>query len=233
MPRSGPQAYPSLPLLGVYGPVQLPGLTAASSEVQIPGAPRPVPISLTETFDEYAPLCPARAPGTSMVRFIPHLSSRQALRQSPVRHAFEDVVRSAGTGPSPFRGKTVLVGVEQLRDTLETPLDLASPRYGFEFQADAINALLGGRVVTPVERTGQVVVILAMAALAALVRLSAAGMARRRRRWEPWGLVALTFALAVVCYRFLDALWSPVFPAAACVATWAVLGFLNRRWSNG
>jgi len=109
----GPQAYPSLPLLGVYGPVQLPGLTAASSEVQIPGAPRPVAISLTETFDEYAPLCPARAPGTSMVRFIPHLSSRQALRQSPVRHAFEDVVRSAGTGPSPFRGKTVLVGVEQ------------------------------------------------------------------------------------------------------------------------
>ena len=49
----------------------------------------------------------------------------------------------------------------------------------------------------------------------------------------PFAAVALTFALAVVCYRFLDALWSPVFPAAACVATWAVLGFLNRRWSNG
>ena len=229
----GERAYPALPLLAVYGSVQLAGLTATSSEVQVPGARGPIPISLTETFDEYAPLCPARAPGTSMVRFIPHLSSRQALRQAPIRRSFEDVVRSAGTSEPVFRDKTVLVGVEQLRDTLETPLDLASSRYGFEFQADAINALLSERIVTRVKPLGQAVSMVGMAALAALLRLSGPGMARRRLGWVPWCLAVLSFVVAVPVYRFLDALWSPVFPAMACVATWAVLGFLDRRWSDG
>lgn len=227
------RAYPSLPLLAVYGPVQLAGLAATSSEVQVPGARGPIPISLTETFDEYAPLCPARAPGTSMVRFIPHLSNRQALRQPPVRRSFEDVVRSAGGGEPVFRAKTVLVGVEQARDTLETPLDLAAPRYGFEFQADAINALLSGRIVTPVTRLGQVISVIGMATLVALLYLSGPGRSRRRLRWMPWGVAVLGFVLAVFAYRFLDALWPPVFPAAACVTTWAVLGLLDRRWSDG
>src|SRR5262249_17488756 len=128
----GERAYSSLPLLAIYGPGQLAGLSPTSSEVQVPGARGPIPISLTETFDESAPLCPARAPRTSMVRFIPHLSSRQALRAPSIRRSFDDVVRSRGSEPI-FRGKTVLVGVEQPRDMLETPLDLAAPRYGFEF----------------------------------------------------------------------------------------------------
>jgi hypothetical protein len=229
----GERAYPSLPLLAVHGSVPLAGLTATSSEVQVPGVRRPIPISLTETFDEYAPLCPARAPGTSMVRFIPHLSSRQTLRQPPVRRSFEDVVRSAGTGEQIFHDKTVLVGVEQLRDTLETPLDLATPRYGFEFQADAINALLSERVVTRVARLGQALSVVVMATLAALLRLSGPVMARRRLGWLPWSLAVLSFVVAIVVYRFRDLLWSPVFPAMACVATWAVLGFLDRRWSDG
>src|SRR5262245_48420062 len=229
----GERAYASLPLLAVHGSVPLTALTATSSEVQVPGARRPIPISLTETFNEYAPLCPARAPGTSMVRFIPHLSSRQALRQPFVRRSFEDVVRSAGSSQSIFRDRIVLVGVEQLRDTLETPLDLVTPRYGFEFQADAINALLSERVVTRVGRTGETISVVIMATLAALLRLSRPGLARRRLGWLPWGLAVFSFVVAVGVYRFLDLLWSPVFPAMACVATWAVLGYLDRRWSDG
>ena len=201
--------------------------------MQVPGARRPIPISLTQTFDEYAPLCPARAPGTSMVRFIPHLSSRDALRASPTRHSFDDVVRAAGTGEPVFRGKTVLVGVEQLRDRFATPLDLAEPRYGFEFQADAINTLISGRIVTPVKRLGQGISVIGMALFAALLRLSWLGMARRRLGWLPWALAALSFGAAVLLYRFLDVLWSPLFPALAGVATWAALGILDRRWSHG
>jgi hypothetical protein len=174
------RAYRSLPLLAVFGTVQLAGLTAGSSEVQIAGARAPIPISLTETFDESAPLCPARAPGTSMVRFIPHLTSRQALREPSIRRSFDEVVRSTGGSKPALQGKTVLVGVEQQRDMFETPLDLAVPRYGFEFQADAINALLGGRIVTPVKRLGQTVATVGMAALAALLRLSGPAMMRRR-----------------------------------------------------
>ncbi len=229
----GDRAFPSLPLLAVYGPVPLAGLSAGASEVQVPGARRPIPISLTQTFDEYAPLCPARAPGTSMVRFIPHLSNREALRTLPIRHSFEDVVRSAGTSEPIFRGKTVLVGVEQLRDTLATPLDLVEPRYGFEFQADAINTLISGRIVTPVKWLGEGISVAGMAALAALLRLSGPGMARRRLGWLPWALAALSFGVAILVYRFLDVLWSPLFPAVAGVVTWAALGLLDRRWSDG
>jgi len=228
----GERAYPGLPLIAAYGSVQLPGLTAASSEVQVPGARAPIPISLTETFDEYAPLCPARAAGTSMVRFIPHLSSREALRQPTVQHSLMDVVRSAGRGDAVFRAKTVLVGAEQARDILDTPLDLAGSRYGFEFQADAVNALLTGRIVTPVKRTGQVISVVGVAAFAALLYLSGPGRSRRRLAWVPWCVAVLSFVLAVLAYRFLDSLWSPVFPAAACLVTWAVLGFLDRRWTH-
>src|SRR5262249_38488093 len=51
----GERAYPGLPLIAAYGSVQLPGLTAASSEVQVPGTRAPIPISFTETFDHHAP----------------------------------------------------------------------------------------------------------------------------------------------------------------------------------
>ncbi len=83
------------------------------------------------------------------------------------------------------------------------------------------------------KRLGQVLLVLGMAALAALLRLSGPGMARRRLGWLPWCVAVLSFVLTVPAYRFLDALWSPVFPAAACVATWAALGLLDRRWSDG
>ena len=168
-----------------------------------------------------------------MVRFIPHLSSREALRQASIRRSFADVVGPAAGSDPIFRDKTVLVGVEQLRDTLETPLDLVTLRYGFEFQANAINALLGGRIVTRMERLGQALSVIGMAALAALLRLSGPGMARRRIGWLPWCAAVASFLVAVLAYRFLDVLWSPVFPALACVLTWAVLGFLDRRWSHG
>jgi CHASE2 domain-containing sensor protein len=168
-----------------------------------------------------------------MARFIPHLSNREALRQAPLRRSLEDVVRSAGAGEPVFRGKTVLVGVEQLRDTLETPLDLVTPRYGFEFQADAINALLSERVVMRVKRLGQAMFVIGMAALTALIRLSGPGMARRRLSWVPGCLAIVSFVVAVLAYRFLDVLASPAFPAAACLATWAALGYVDRRWSDG
>ena len=230
--RNG-QAHPSLPLLAVYGQIPPGGLTAGSSEVHVPGMRRPVPISLTEIFDEYAPQCPARGPGTAMARFIPHLSHRDNLRRLPVRHSLDEVMRSAGRSESIFHMKTVLVGVEQPRDLLETPLDLAEQRYGFEFQADAINALLSERVVIPMTRLGQAVSIFVMAAIAAVLRLSRMGMARGSSGWLPWIAIAVYVPAAVLAYRVLDRLWQPVFPAAALVATWAALCFLDRRWRNG
>jgi CHASE2 domain-containing sensor protein len=232
MMRNG-QVHTSLPLLAVYGPIPPGGLTAASSEVQLPGMRKPVPISLTEVFDEHAPLCPARTPGTAMARFIPHLSNRAALRRPSVRHSFDEVMRSGGGDGANFHDKTVLVGVEQPRDLLETPLDLVEPRYGFEFQADAINALLAERIVVPMTRLGQAVSVMVMAALAAVIRLSRLGMAGRGSAWLPWIALVIYAGLAVLAYRVLDRLWQPTFSAAAFVVTWTALGFLCRRWSNG
>jgi hypothetical protein len=59
------------------------------------------------------------------------------------------------------------------------------------------------------------------------------GMARGSSGWLPWIAIAVYVPAAVLAYRVLDRLWQPVFPAAALVATWAALCFLDRRWRNG
>src|SRR5262249_22558782 len=119
------------------------------------------------------------------------------------------------------------------RDRFQTPVDLADKRYGFEFQANAISALLAKRVVIPMKRQGQTVSILVMAALGAVLRLSRLAMAPRGARWIPWTALGLYAAVAVVAYWALDRLWQPVLPALAFAATWASLSFIDRRWSDG
>jgi hypothetical protein len=224
------RTYPSLSLLGAYDQLPPNWLVASSSELHLPGLPA---ISLMQAFDEPSSACPARTRGTVMARFVPHQAPLATLRRPPVRYSFDDVVRSGNPGEFAFQGKTVLVGIEQERDRFQTPVDLADKRYGFEFQANAISALLAKRVVIPMKRQGQTVSVLVMAALGAVLRLSRVAMARQRARWMPWVALALYAVVAVVAYWALDRLWQPVFPAVAFVATWAGLSFLDRRWSDG
>ena len=222
--------YPSLSLLGAYDQLPEEWLAATSSELHLPGLP---PISMMQAFDEPSSSCPARTGGTILARYVPHQAALATLRRPPVRYSFDDVEETVTPGGLPFQGKTVLVGIEQEGDRFQTPVDLVDKRYGFEFQANAISALLTRRVVIPMTRQGETVSILIMVALGAALRLSRIAMAPQGARWMLWTALALYAVAAVVAYWALDRLWQPVFPAAALLTTWAGLSFLDRRWSDG
>ena len=237
----GGRTYPSLSLRAAYDPqrVDLSGLSDASSEVPVKGQ-RPIPVSLTQTFDVQSPTCPARGAGTSMVRFIPHISNREHLRyepgatgagttRTPIRYSPDQLRQLAPGDANPFQGKIVLVGIEQRRDLLYTPLDLAAPRPGFEFQADAIGALLSQRIVRPVPPLGHAISIFLLAAAAAIIRLAGMGSSRWRLRFWSWLALAGYLGAGVSAYRGFDSLWRPVLPVLAFVATWTTLGRWERR----
>jgi CHASE2 domain-containing sensor protein len=175
-----------------------------------------------------------------MVRFIPHISNRDNLRydsggkgadkkRTPIRYSPAELRQLSPGDANPFQGKIVLVGIVQRRDLLYTPLDLATPRSGFEFQADAIGALLSHRIVRPVPPMGHAISIFLLAAAAAIIRL--AGMGSSRWRLRVWSSLALVGYLGagVFAYRGFDSLWRPVLPVLAFVATWITLGRFERR----
>jgi CHASE2 domain-containing sensor protein len=226
MLRDG-RAQPSLSLLAAHDlrRVHLDGLSDASGEVQVDGQ-RPIPVSQTQTFDVQSPTCPARGPGTSMVRFIPHISNRERL---PTRHSLEALSRLTPGAGNPFQGRIVLVGIEQPRDLLYTPLDLAAPRTGFEFQADAIGALLSQRVVRPISALGHAASIILLAAAAAIIRLAGLGTTAGWRRFWSGCALAGYLGIGVCAYRGFDSLWRPVLPMLAFAATWTALSRFERR----
>ena len=125
------------------------------------------------------------------------------------------------TAAAAFSGKTVLIGVEHPRDLVRTRLDPAGPsRFGFEFQADAINALMNGSVVRPLGWLGQAGLMLAMASLAAAYRL---WRLDHRRRFDKSVLVLAGAALSGAHDRRLRAISrpdQPVYHLAALLMAW-------------
>ena len=69
------------------------------------------------------------------------ISHRERLREPSRRFAMPAVL-AGSADPQAFSGKRVLVGAEHPLDSLATRMDLNEQRYGFEFHADVINALL-------------------------------------------------------------------------------------------
>jgi len=229
----GEQSYPSLPLLAVYGPVQVNAVSAKAHEIVLrdaSGHGRSLPFSLLQRFTVTDRDCPARSAGSEMARLIIPVSHRERWREAPRRQRFNDVL-AGKTDVAAFSGKTVLVGVEHPRDLVRTRLDPAGPsRFGFEFQADAINALMNGSIVRPLGWPGQAGLMLAMAALAAAYRL---WRLDHRRRFDKSVLalaVLLYLGLIVAAYARLRVLINPVYHLAALLVTWGVLAHLEEAW---
>jgi CHASE2 domain/TIR domain len=227
------RAYPSLALLAAYGSVQVNAVSSTAHEVALRdgrGHGLSVPFSLLQHFNETDRDCPARSKGSEMARLIIPVSHRERWREATRRQRLDDVL-AGNTSAAVFSGKTVLIGAEHPRDLVRTRLDPAGPsRFGFEFQADAINALMNGSVVRPLGWLGQAGLMLAMASLAAAYRLWSLG---HRRRFEKSVLVLaalLYLALTIVAYARFRVLINPVYHLAALLTAWGVLARLERRW---
>lgn len=227
------RTYPSLSLLAVYGPAQVNAVSSRAHEVVLRdgrGRNLSLPFSLLQRFAVTDRDCPARSAGSAMARLIIPVSHRERWRE-PSRRLRVDDVLAGTTGAVAFSGKTVLIGVEHPRDLVRTRLDPAGPsRFGFEFQADAINALMNGSVVRPLGWLGQAGLMLAMASLAAAYRL---WRLDHRRRFDKTVLalaVGLYLALTIVAYAQFRVLINPVYHLAALLMTWGILAQLERRW---
>jgi len=227
------QNYPSLPLLAAYGPVQVNAVSSTAREIALRdghGHSLTLPFSILQRFAVTDRDCPARSAGSAMARLIIPVSHRERWREATRRQRLDDVL--AGSTPAAaLSGKTILVGVEHPRDLVSTRLDPAGPsRFGFEFQADAINALMNGSIVRPLGWLGQACLMLAVAGLAAAYRL---WRLNHRRRFDKsvLALAVLLYAtLIVIAYAKLRVLINTVYHLAALLAAWGVLAQLEGRW---
>jgi CHASE2 domain-containing sensor protein len=227
------QNYPSLPLLAVYGPVEVNAVSSKAREIVMrdgQGHSHSLPFSLLQRFAVTDRECPARSAGSQMARLIIPVSHRERWRDATRRRRLDEVLDGSADAAA-FSGKTVLVGVEHPRDLVRTRLDPAGPsRFGFEFQADAINALMNGSIVRPLGWLGQACLMLAMAGLAAAYRL---WRLHHRRRFDKSALalaVLLYLVLILIAYAKFRVLINPVYHLAALLGAWVVLAQLEERW---
>jgi CHASE2 domain-containing sensor protein len=132
--------------------------------------------------------------------------------------------------PQVFSGKRVLVGAEHPLDSLATRMDLNGQRFGFEFHADVINALLNAQAIRPMPLAAQWLMALLMIIFAAAYRL---WRLDKPRRWDILVLAAacmLYLAAAVILYAKVELIADGLYHVSAFVMTWWVLGMLERRW---
>ena len=176
--------------------------------------------------------CPARAPGTEVARVIMRLSHRERLREASRRFDMNAVLDGT-VDRHVFSGKRVLVGAEHPLDTLETRMDINEQRYGFEFHADVMNALLNDAAIRPMPFAAQWLMALLMILAAAAYRLWRLG---KPHRWDGLVLVAgcaLYLAVAVILYAKFQLLADGLYHIGAFAGTWWLLAVLEQRWFHG
>jgi CHASE2 domain-containing sensor protein len=168
-----------------------------------------------------------------LARIIFPLSHRERLRD-PARRLNTDTLLAAASPAPAWQGKVIVVGAEHPLDLLQTRLDVAGPeRYGFEFQAGAVNALMTGAIVTPLGFVQQWLLVLVMVAAAIAYRIWRVG----KSRWlDVIVLPAACFAflaITVLLYARLGLLVDSLYHLVAFGVTWWMLLALEKRWSHG
>ena len=233
--RGDDRVYGSLPLEAAFAPsaIDRPPPRTEMLQVHLPsGTGQWVRFSLSQRIDRADPDCPARAPGTEAARLITRLSHRERLRESSRRFDMGAVLDGT-VDRRVFSGKRVIVGAERPLDAVQTRMDISGQRYGFEFHADVLNALLNDAAIRPMPFAAQWLLVLLMIVVAATYRLWRLG---RPRRWDWLVLIAgcaLYVAVTVVVYAKFQLLADGLYHVAAFVGTWWLLAILERRWSHG
>ncbi len=189
-----------------------------------------VRFSLRETVSVADAECPVRRPGSTFARLIVPISHKERWRDPKRRISIDDLLNNDQTPPPDLRGKTILVGAEHPADVLKTRLDGTPSRWGFEFHADVINALITNQVVRPVTFTTQWLFAAATIGIAVAWRRARFGKSRRGDTIALIALCATLIAVAVVLYSSVGWLIDSLYHLAALLVTWWLLLKLERRW---
>jgi CHASE2 domain-containing sensor protein len=233
--RRDDRVYGSLPLEAAFAPSAIDWPPPRVDVLQLrfsSGGNQWVRFSFRQPIERADPDCPARAPHTEVARLIVRLSHRERLREPSRRFDMDAVLKGAVDGRV-FSGKRVLVGAEHPLDALATRMDINGQRYGFEFHADVMNALLSNEAVRPVPFSAQWLMTLLMVAAAAAYRLWRLGKSHRADMLVLAAGCALYLAAAVILYARFGLLVDGLYHIAAFVVTWWLLAVLERRWFRG
>jgi len=233
--RRGDHVYGSLPLEAAFAPSSIapPPPQSDVLPLRFPAGPDQwVRFSFRQRIEVADGDCPARSPDSEVERVIMRLSHRERLRE-PSRRYDLDAVLNRAVDPAVFSGKRVLVGAEHPLDTLDTRMDINGRRYGFEFHADVMNALLTDGAVRPMSLATQWLMTLLMVVLAVLYRLWRLGKSRRGNLVVLLAGCIVYLAAAIVLYAKLHLLADGLYHIAAFIATWWMLVALERRWFRG
>jgi CHASE2 domain-containing sensor protein len=233
--READRVYGSLPLEAVFAPSAIgwPPPKTDLLQIRLPsGESRWLRFSFRQGIERADPNCPARAPGTEVARVIMRLSHRERLREASRRFDMSAVLNGT-VDPRVFSGKRVLVGAEHPLDALETRMDIGQQRYGFEFHADVMNALLNEAVIRPMPFAAQWLLVLLMIVGAAAYRL---WRLKKPHRWDVLVLIAgcaLYLVATVILYAQFQLLVDGLYHIAAFSGTWWLLAALEQRWFHG
>lgn len=196
------------------------------------GTTADVRFSLLETVSVADAECPARTPGSTFARLIVPLSHKERWRDPVRRIAIDEVSNASSAQADRLRGKVILVGAEHPVDVLKTRLDGTASRYGFEFHADVLNALLTDQVVRPVGFGVQWMFAAVTIGIAVAWRRFRFGKSGHADKIVLTALCATLVAVAVVLYAGFGLLIDSLYHLAALLVTWWLLVVLERRWRN-
>ncbi|AGW90369.1 hypothetical protein N234_10040 [Ralstonia pickettii DTP0602] len=231
----GKRVYGSFALYAVHGAVSIEPIPASERWLQwsVGDAEKAVPFSVREVSDRPDKECPAEPVDAVMARFYFPMSHRERLRDPRRRVRAEALLANPPIPAGTWRGKVIVVGAEHSLDLLQTRLDPEGPeRYGFEIQADAVNAIMTGAIVTPVGFLVQWMLSVVMIVAAIAYRLWRVGKSRRLD-WLVLPAACLAYlAIMMLLYGKLRLLMDSLYHLAAFVATWWALAALERRWSH-
>jgi CHASE2 domain-containing sensor protein len=146
------QAYPSLALLGAYGPTTVRRADAPGDTLVLErnGALLDVRFSRLDPIEKSQPGCPALQQGAAVSAIYLRLSPRDALR-APTRHFTLPALLEGTVDASHLKGRTVIIGHEAPADEQTVAYGLTTERrYGYELHADAIATLRSDRIARPV-----------------------------------------------------------------------------------
>jgi CHASE2 domain-containing sensor protein len=226
---------PALPLVAAFGPVAIDRVRTDVPMVDLRdanGQPLSVPYSSLERVGEGRSTCPVLGEGGLGVGLLFPLSSRDRLRDPARQRSAAEVLARRDEAGRELAGKIVLVGVREPSDKVRTRLDGSGARFGYEFHADAVSALLEGRTVRVLGLWGQWVLMLLVAGLAVALRAWRPGPEDRLRPWMAGGVLLLYSAVAVAAYVAWMILLNIVYQIGAFLLAYWLYGVLERRWRH-
>lgn len=221
---------PGLPLLAASGPVIIDRLRTDAAELDLrdaAGRARSERYSTLERVRAGRSRCPALAENDVGAAVLFPLSAKEELRRR--QKSADDILRRPQAPDAEFQGRIVLVGLRDPQDMLVTRLDGRSARYGYEFHADTISALLRSDIVSVMPGWAQWLLMVFVAGAALALRLARGNLMHRWRVWIAAAIAALCVLCAVFAYIEWRLLLNPVYQVVAFAFAYVIFGLCERK----